>query len=75
MKLIELHLAFVFDCDDCGRENFVRSITGDFSEEELQELREEHGVEVYELGEWHTRPGVVKCKFCGSDFLTAEGPK
>lgn len=75
MKSIELHLAFVFDCDYCGRENFVRSVTGDFSEEELQELREEHGVEVYKLGEWHTRPGVVKCNFCGAGFLTAEGPK
>ena len=29
---IELHPAFVWDCDDCGRENFVRSIVGEFDD-------------------------------------------
>lgn len=32
---IELHAAFVWDCDDCGRENFVRAMEGELDEKVL----------------------------------------
>lgn len=67
---VELHPAFVWDCDNCGRENFVRSIVGEFDEETMREMREEHGITEYECGEWHTAPRSVKCRYCGSAFAT-----
>lgn len=73
MASIELHLAFVWDCDDCGRENFVRSIVGEFDEDAMKEMREEHGITAYECGEWHTAPTSVTCQHCGSTFATLFG--
>jgi uncharacterized Zn finger protein len=67
---VELHPAFVYDCDECGRENFVRSIVGEFDEETLDEMREDHGITEYEAGDWHSAPRTVKCQFCGSVFAT-----
>jgi hypothetical protein len=67
---IELHPAFVWDCDDCGRENFERSIVGDFDEETLQQMRDEHGIQPWEAGDLHTAPTVVTCRHCGSVFGT-----
>ena len=32
----ELHGAFVWDCDTCGRENFERAIEGDLDEPAMQ---------------------------------------
>jgi hypothetical protein len=39
MKTIELHDAFLFACDDCGRDNFVRAIT--VSPESIDDIDEE----------------------------------
>lgn len=69
-RTIELHPAFVWDCDDCGRENFVRSIVGEFDAETMQEMRDDHGITEYESGEWHTAPSSVKCQHCESVFST-----
>lgn len=33
----ELHGAFVWDCDECGQENFVRAIEGQIDEPAMQE--------------------------------------
>lgn len=63
---IELHLAFMWDCPECGIENFCRSIVADEYEE--AEMREEHGIEPWELGKWHTAPLLVTCKACGAEF-------
>lgn len=70
MKTASLSLAYVWDCDDCGRENFVRSIVAEFSPEEMQELRDEHGVQPWEEGAFVTCPDTVKCGFCGAEFET-----
>lgn len=32
---VELHGAFVFDCDACGRENFVRVIEADMNQDAI----------------------------------------
>lgn len=67
---IELHLAFVYDCDNCGKENFVRSIRIEADEDTMQELMEEHGVQPYEIGEYQQAPTTVKCTFCGTEYNT-----
>ncbi len=70
--IVELHPAWVWDCDGCGTENFERSVVGYMSEEELQEMKEDHGIEVWECGGFHTMPEVVTCKACGR-FYSTEG--
>jgi len=65
---IELHMAYVWDCDSCGRENFCRGAVLEFSEEDRAELREEHGVEEWESGEWMSAPEEVTCQHCGKEF-------
>ena len=69
---IELHPAFVWDCEDCGTENFVRAVS-DFAEDVQEKLREEYGVEDYETGSWCMAPSSVTCKYCGSVFYALDG--
>ena len=68
--IIELHPAFVYDCDNCGRENFVRAVRIEADEETMQELREEHGIEAYDVGDWCQAPVTVKCAYCNTEYET-----
>ena len=70
MVKIELHPAYAWDCDACGRENFVRGLVAEMSEEELAEARERFGLESWEMGGFLRVPVVVVCQFCGADFET-----
>lgn len=65
---IELKPAFMWDCEECGRENFARAIVPEMSEAERQELRDEHGIEPDELGEMLVMPEFVTCTSCGTEF-------
>lgn len=65
---IELHPAFVFDCDSCGRENFVRSVVREFDEETVAEMREDHGIQPWEVGDFQMAPESVTCKYCGCKY-------
>lgn len=67
----ELRLAYEWTCDACGRDQFLRAVhldTSQLSEEELRELRDDHGVEPWEPGRWLMRPDRVQCRFCGTEF-------
>jgi len=65
---VELHPAFVWDCDSCGRENFARGIVAELSAEEREEVCDEHGID----GEMIRQPTKVVCKSCGAKFETDE---
>lgn len=39
---IELHGAFVWDCDNCGAENFERAIEGNLDEEHMDDIINAH---------------------------------
>ena len=69
---VELHSACVWDCDECGLENFERNRIFEASEEELAEMRDEHGVQPWEDGEWTVRPTAVQCRHCKATFKTTE---
>ena len=62
MKKVELVNAFEFQREECGRRNFVPSVSY-FPKPEDQ-------VEHPELGEgfWCTRPNKVVCEFCKAIF-------
>lgn len=62
--------AYAWDCDDCGRENFLNGVVPEFSEDELKYLRNEQGVSAYDAGYFVQMPDTVRCKHCGSQFET-----
>lgn len=70
MREVELRPAYAWDCEECGRQNFANGICPDLSEEDVQELRDDHGIQPWEVGTWQMMPTVVKCEHCGSEFKT-----
>lgn len=69
----ELQTAYLWTCDNCGRDNFIRSIKCDeqvLDEQERQELRDEHGIQPFDIGEWVMQPDEVTCEFCKSTYET-----
>lgn len=75
---VEMHNAYLWVCDSCGRDNFERAIIAELPEDEQEEMfREFHGMEKYEpLPEnWKDfammcYPDSVKCGHCGEWFDT-----
>lgn len=76
---IELNPAWTWDCDDCGRENFARSISAVFTEAECIDMRKHMGLEADEWKAetptefvekygWQMQPDNVKCAHCGASF-------
>ena len=84
MTQVELHPAFFWICDDCGRDNFVRARTVEPESDEGRELHalvervldtadeiaEPLGIEPD--GIWVTRPEEVMCQYCRAVFTTTE---
>ena len=68
METVELHGAFMFDCPECGRENFCRSVQPTFSEEEYSILCQEEGVENDGTWVFALRPTHVICAYCDTEF-------
>ena len=66
-RTVEVALAFVYICPDCGRENFVRSVLHEFTREEQLEYQKELG-QTPQTGSWATHPDQVVCENCGADF-------
>lgn len=66
----QMHPAYMWDCEECGGENFERAMRPCLSEEEIAELRDEHGVQPWEEGELLTYPDSVTCRHCQSTFET-----
>lgn len=71
---VELNVAYVWDCDACGRENFVRAVVVEMTEEDQVEQCVQYGGEPadWETGQWMTRPEEVTCQHCGATFPTTE---
>lgn len=69
-QVVELQPAYAFICDECGAESFVRSQPPHLTDDELAELREDHGVEPWETGDFTTMPSEVTCGSCGHTFAT-----
>jgi hypothetical protein len=67
----ELHPAYVWDCEDCGSENFQRAIVRSLTEDEQQEI-----LEGSELSATFVHcagvPNNVICKVCGSKFVSID---
>ena len=73
MLKAELHLAFFWICEECGRDNFCRSINtspADMPEDMVQDLRERgmYDPDAGVGGQFSTRPDTVTCCHCESVF-------
>ena len=63
---VEMHLAYAWDCENCGAENFERAVVHEFSPDERAELQELGEEPV--TGNWMTHPDHVTCRQCGAGF-------
>lgn len=68
MEPVELHPAFVWDCEECGLQNFELAIRVELSPEEMAEMREEQGIDPDWQGDWLSAPSEVTCRHCGKAF-------
>lgn len=65
---VELHLAFSWDCPNCGREQFTRGVQPEFSPEDLERIRVEKGVDPELCGSFLMQPEKVCCAECEQWF-------
>ena len=65
----ELHIAYMFDCDECGAENFVRGVRVELSQNEMEFVKDFHNI-VDEDCLLTQQPSEVTCKACGAHFYT-----
>lgn len=71
---VELHPAYVWDCNECGTENFERAIVPDMSPDDLEALRHDHGLQPWDLGNFQMMPDTVDCSECGASYRTVHFP-
>ncbi len=81
MKTTETRAAFVWTCDECGRDHFGRMIKPDISADEVGEaVRHTLGLEPYEslpdgaedMDGWVMIPDAVTCPDCDVSYKTIE---
>jgi len=65
-EIVELSPAYMWDCPNCGRENFQRSITLAMSDEDRLHM----GLGPEESGCWQSYPDTVICRFCEQQYKT-----
>lgn len=68
MRTVELHPAYWFLCHECGATVFVESPVKELTNEQLDELRWERGLDPEDCGVFHTVPSEVECSACGEKF-------
>jgi hypothetical protein len=79
-RTVELFQAFLWTCDDCGRDNFERGITVAPESISREDLPVGVGIDTEAIqewmengchGDWVTNPSKVRCSHCGSEFEAA----
>ncbi len=74
MKLptVQLNIAWMWDCEECGRENFERTFLPEVDPERVAELADEIGEDSGETL-LCAFPFEVVCGHCGAEFETEIG--
>lgn len=65
-EIVELAPAYMWDCPNCGRENFQRSIMTAITAEDRVEMN----LDPDETGCWQSYPNIVICRYCDSKYIT-----
>lgn len=66
--MVELRPAYAWDCPECGRELMARAIIAELSEEDLEDLKIDHGIHPWETGNFVEVPDKVTCPHCKITF-------
>ena len=80
MKTVELKTAYHWNCEECGADNFDLGQKVEMTEEQREQcFREYESLEIWEelpedwqLFELAEISTTVKCKDCGTEFLTMD---
>lgn len=72
MKTASLTVVYEWTCDACGTLNITRPVTCEFTDEDKDEIRAEHGIDPDEQGDLVMMPTTVKCKSCAERFKARE---
>lgn len=67
-RKVRLNPAYIFTCDECGRDSFVAGMIPEYGEEFEQDVREELGVPEDATGIFVGMPASVKCPHCNTEF-------
>lgn len=70
IETVELLPAYRWCCPECGTENFEVAYIKEMSDEEVQQLREEYGMDDSQRPALVQRADEVKCKECERWFST-----
>lgn len=62
METVELHPAFMWDCESCGAENFVRTLAHNPEPVSVDDP------DVTVTVEYFSSPAIVKCGSCNTSF-------
>lgn len=65
--LIEIHEAYCFDCDECGRENFFRVVNRETENLEISEEAQQLKDDGWDVSAMFI-PESVECEFCKTEF-------
>lgn len=65
-EVVELSPAYMWDCPNCGRENFQRSVLLAMTDEDRLEM----DLAPNEVGSWQSYPNIVVCRFCEQQYQT-----
>ena len=69
---VELHLAYSWTCDDCGRGNFTHGMSPEYDTELEWQMKEHFGYGINDGGQFMMRPDKVTCGHCGETFETED---
>jgi hypothetical protein len=81
VRTVELIQAFLWTCEDCGRDNFERGITISPESIDPEDPPDTPGADPDTIRDWLeaggeggfvVAPDQVKCRHCGSEFGTSE---
>lgn len=70
MPKVELHNAYFFVCDECGKDSFGRLLP--IGQDERDELADDFGIDAAAAGSWLMRPDVVRCQWCDATFTVED---
>lgn len=65
---VKIKAVWKWHCPTCGHTNTPPYRVAELSAEEAEELRNEHGVQPWQTGDWVVAPTIVDCLSCGDEF-------
>lgn len=65
---VELRFAWVFTCNECGRDTFINGIAPDYQPDEIEEIKESMDVPRDVDSTLFIQPEEVVCRYCQKKY-------